>query len=72
MSVPVAGRIFGNADNQQFKAMTVIAASALLIAVGVTSNAVTERILLPSHSMSPNTKAESIYDVLKSLVYQDS
>jgi solute carrier family 45 protein 1/2/4 len=66
----VVGRIFGNADNKQFKAMTVIAASALLIAVGVTSNAVIERILLPSHYMSPNTKAESISGILKSLVYR--
>ena len=65
-----AGRIFGNADNQQFNVITVIAASALEIAIGVTSNAVTERILLPSHSMSPNTQAESISGVLKSLVYR--
>jgi solute carrier family 45, member 1/2/4 len=62
----VTGRIFGNADNQQFNIIIVIAASALLIAIGVTSNAVTERILLPS----PNTEAESISGVLKSLVYR--
>jgi solute carrier family 45 protein 1/2/4 len=66
----VFGRIFGVADNQQFKAMTVIAASALLIAVGVTSNAVTERILLPSDSTSPRSKADSMLGVLKSLVHR--
>jgi hypothetical protein len=55
----VFGRIFGVADNQQFKAMTVIAASALLIAVGVTSNAVTERILLPSDSTSHHAYKQS-------------
>jgi solute carrier family 45 protein 1/2/4 len=43
----VVGWIFGNANNQQFKTMAVIASSALLIAVGITPYSVTERILLP-------------------------
>ena len=66
----VVGRIFGSGDNQQFKAMTAIAASALLIAVGVTSNAVAERILLPSDSTSPQSKADSMFGVLKSLLHR--
>jgi solute carrier family 45, member 1/2/4 len=66
----VVGQYFGNANNQQFKAMTVIASSALLIAVSVTSNAVTERILLPSDSTSPKSKGPSMLGVLKSLVHR--
>ena len=67
----VVGRIFGAADNQQFKAMTVISASALLIAVGVTCNAVTERILLPSPEMtSSKSKIYSTFGILKSLVHR--
>ena len=66
----LAARIFGVADNQQFKAMTIISASALLIAVGVTSNAVTERILLPSSDVTTKSKADSMFGVLKSLLHR--
>jgi solute carrier family 45 protein 1/2/4 len=66
----VIGRVFGDANNQQFKAMTVIASFALLVAVGITSNAVTERILLPFDSTSPKSKAESMFGVLKSLIHR--
>jgi len=64
------GPIFGIANNQQFKAMTVIAASALLLTVGVTCNAVTERILLPSESKSSTLTAKTTSDLLKSLVHR--
>src|SRR2546423_4538124 len=66
----VVGRIFGSGENQQFKAMILIAASALLIAVAVTSSAVTERNLLPSDSASSKSKAGSMLSVLKSLSYR--
>jgi solute carrier family 45 protein 1/2/4 len=64
----VVGRILGDVNNQQFKAMTVIASSALLITVGITSNAVTERILLPSDATSRKSKADSMFGVLRSLL----
>ena len=57
-------------NNQQFKAMTVIASSALLIAVGITFNAVTERILLPSDATLRKSKADSIFAVLRSLLHR--
>lgn len=65
------GRVFGSAENQQFKAMTVIAASALLLAIGITSHSVTERILLPSSDFSsPNSKPESILSILSLLIHR--
>ena len=66
----LAERIFGVADNQQFKVMTIVSASALLIAVGVTSNAVTERILLPSSDVTTKSKADSMFGVLKLLLHR--
>jgi solute carrier family 45 protein 1/2/4 len=66
----VVGRIFGNANNQQFKALTVIASAALLIAVGVTSYSVTERILLLSDATLPKSKADTMIGVLRSLVHR--
>lgn len=47
--VKVFGTTFGNT---QFKQLTVMAAAALLIAVGVTSYAVNERILISARSVT--------------------
>ena len=49
---------FSNANDQQFKAMTAIASSALMIAVGITSYSVTEGILLPHDATSPGSKSQ--------------
>ena len=60
--------VVGSGDNQQFKSMTLIAALSLLTAVGVTSWAVTERILLPSKLASPSQNSDSIFSVLPTLL----
>lgn len=62
--------MFGSGENQQFKAMTVIAASALLFAVGITSHAVSERILLSSRDATSPSSKESMFGILQALVHR--